>query len=73
MAYYNGNHKLIRVEENPDVSPQDYEGIEKILHHNKYFCDMENYPKSVTKQEFIFKTVHVPYISDFMRSETMLR
>ena len=73
MAYYNGNHKLIRVEDNPDIGPDDYDGVERILHQNKYFCDMENYPTSVSKQEFIFKTIHVPYISDFMRSETMIR
>ena len=34
---------------------------------------MENYPTSVKKKDFIFKSIHVPYFSDFMRSETMMR
>ena len=69
-AYYDGNNKLIRVDEDPDINPDQFEGIERILYENKYFCNMENYPTSINKETFIFKSRHVPYFSDFMRCQS---
>ena len=37
-AYYDGGHKLIGVEEENDRHHPEYEGIERILQENKYFC-----------------------------------
>ena len=72
-AYYDGNNKLIRVDDDPEEQSDNYEGVEKILQENKYFCNIENYPKTVPKDVFMFKAMHVPYFSDFMRSETVMR
>lgn len=71
-AYYDNNHKLIGVDSG-DQHQAQYEGVEYILQQNKYFCNIENYPKSITKEEFIYSAGKVPYFSDFMRSETILR
>lgn len=73
LAYYNSYHKLIGVEEETFKNKSKFDGVEKILHENKYFCNMENYPTSISKTDFIFKAIHVPYFSDFMRSETIMR
>lgn len=72
-AYYNGYNKLIGVGDDPDDAHMDLQGVEKILHENKYFCNIENTPKTIPKTKFIFKALHVPYLSDFMRTETSTR
>jgi hypothetical protein len=73
-AYYNGDHKLIRVGEDMEQDiKQDYHGVDKILQENKYFCNMENFPKSIPKDIFILKCIGVAYLSDFMRTETVMR
>lgn len=54
-AFYDSNHKLIRVDEDKDDGGAQFEGIEKILYDNKYFCNIENYPKSISKEDFIYK------------------
>ena len=72
-AYYSGNHKLIGVDEVHEERLIEYEGVEKILQENKHFCNLDNYPTSISKEDFIFKSIQVPYFSDFMRSETIAR
>jgi hypothetical protein len=72
-AFYDSNHKLLRVDEEDGGNGAQFEGIEKILYDNKFFWNIENYPKSIWKEDFIYRWGKVPYFSDFMRTETILQ
>ena len=73
-AYYNGENKLVRVGEDMEKDEsQGYTGVEKILQDSKYYCYMENYPKVIPKDIFITKSLNIAYLSDFMRTETVMR
>ena len=73
-AYYNGEHKLLRVGEDMEKDEsQGYTGVEKILQNSKYYWYMVNYPKVVPKDIFILKSLNIAYLSDFMRTETVMR
>lgn len=71
-AHYDSNHKLINVADDQEVK-EEFKGIEKILYENKFFCNIENFPRVVPKETFIRNVLAQPYLSDFMRNETIMR
>ena len=72
-AFYDDNHQLISVGEDDRTDENNFKGVEKILNEMKYFCSIENNPKVIPKEQFMFKSLNVPYYTDFMRSETIMR
>lgn len=72
-AFYDENHQLIGVGDDDQTDGDNFKGVEKILNEMKYFCNIENYPKVIAKEQFMYKSFNVPYYTDFMRSETIMR